>query len=131
MRTQEIKNVLCPVFEHYGKKIIFVYLFGSVAREDVAPLSDVDVAVYLSDNLMDMFFDIKLSLYADICRALRRNDVDLIVLNTTQNLMLVEEIIRNSVVLFDANPDIREEYEVKLLHRAIDFRTHRLAVMGV
>jgi len=131
MRTQEIKNVLRPVFEHYGKKIIFVYLFGSVAREDIAPLSDVDVAVYLSDNLRDMFFDIKLSLYADICRALRRNDVDLIVLNTAQNLMLVEEIIRNSVVLFDADPDIREEYEVKLLHRAIDFKTHRLAVMGV
>ena len=131
MRTQEIKNILRPVFEHYGKKIIFVYLFGSVAREDIAPLSDVDVAVYLSDNLRDMFFDIKLSLYADICRALRRNDVDLIVLNTAQNLMLVEEIIRNSVVLFDADPDIREEYEVKLLHRAIDFKTHRLAVMGV
>lgn len=47
-----ITEALNAVFERYGDKIIFAYLFGSTVKGEIAPLSDVDVAVYLSDNLI-------------------------------------------------------------------------------
>jgi uncharacterized protein len=134
MSSTAIKNILDalqPVFEKYKDKIIFTYLFGSAARETGYPSGDVDIAVFLSDEGRKSAFDVKLSLYADFCRALKRNDVDVVVLNTAFNLMLLDEIVRYGVILYDADPDMREEFELKILHQAIDFKTQRLAVMGV
>ncbi len=130
MAIENIKKILSSVFERSGS-VRFAYLFGSAAKGEVAPLSDIDVAVYLSDVDREAVFDIKLSLHGDICRALNRNDVDLVALNTVANNMLIEDIIRHGVVIYDNDVDAREDYEVTSLHQAIDFKTQRLAVMGV
>ncbi|MBI4746683.1 MAG: nucleotidyltransferase domain-containing protein [Deltaproteobacteria bacterium] len=130
MAVEDINKTLSPVFERSGS-ILFAYLFGSVAKGEVTPLSDMDIAVYLSDVDPAAVFDVKLSLYGDICRALKRNDVDLVVLNTVANNMLLEDIIRHGVVIYDRDIDAREDFEVTSLHQAIDFKTQRLAVMGV
>lgn len=130
MAIEYIKKTLSLVFERSGS-IRFAYLFGSVAKGEVAPLSDIDVAVYLRDVEPGAVFDFKLSLHGDICRALNRNDVDLVVLNTVVNDMLIEDIIRHGVVIYDRDIDARENFEVTSLHQAIDFKTQRLAIMGV
>ena len=130
MAIEDIKKTLSPVFERSGS-IRFAYLFGSVAKGEVTPLSDTDIAVYLGDVDPDAVFDVKLSLHGDICRALNRNDVDLVILNTVANNMLIEDIIRHGLVIYDRDIDAREDYEVTSLHQAIDFKTQRLAVMGV
>lgn len=131
MTINEIKDTLCPLFEKYRNKVGFAYLFGSVAKGDACLLSDVDIAVYISQNIRDAYFDVKISLHADICRALKRNDVDIVVLNTAFNTMLIGDIIYNGVVIYDREPDLREDYEVRVMHKYIDFKTHRRAVMGV
>ena len=101
-----------------------------MAIGEVSPLSDVDIAVYLAEENRESFFDLKLALHADISRALKRNDVDLVVLNTIRNEMLTADVIRNGVVIFDRDTETREDYELKRLHESIDFKTHRFAVMG-
>lgn len=130
MAIEDIKKTLSPVFERSGS-IRFAYLFGSMAKDEVAPLSDIDIAVYLGGVEPGAAFDFKLSLHGDISRALNRNDVDLVVLNIVANNMLIEDIIRHGVVIYDRDTDAREDYEVTSLHQAIDFKTQRLAVMGV
>jgi predicted nucleotidyltransferase len=47
------------VLEQDGR-VIFAYLFGSAARDELTPLSDVDVAVYLDETgpLADARLDI-------------------------------------------------------------------------
>ncbi len=130
MSIENIKKAISPVFERDGR-VLFAYLFGSVAKGEAAFLSDIDVAVYLNEVDPGTFFDIKLSLHADLCRNLKRNDVDLVVLNTAANHMLIEDIIRHGVVIYDHDKETREDYEVMALHQAIDFKTQRLAVMGV
>lgn len=89
--------MLLQVFEKYRDKVEFAYLFGSVARDNVQPLSDIDIAVYLSDKIKESMFDISLSLYADFCRVLKRNDIDVLVLNTSTNIILLEDIVRHGV----------------------------------
>ena len=128
--VESIKAILLPVFERYADSVVFAYLFGSAAKGEATALSDIDIAVYLSYGTRKFYSDTKLSLYADLCRALRSNDIDLVILNTSRNIVLLEEIVRSAVVLYERDSDFREDFEVKVLHRAIDFREQRLAVMG-
>ena len=75
MSIEDIKKSLNHIFKKDGR-VLFAYLFGSTAKDEVAPLSDIDVAVYLSEGDPEGFFDTKLSLYADLCRieeSLRRS----------------------------------------------------------
>lgn len=127
----DIKELIYSVLERYKSYLIFVYLFGSAARDNMSHLSDIDIAVFLSKGDKKSYFDIKLSLYADLCRALKRNDIDVIVLNITNNIILLDEIIREGIVLFDKDRDLREEFEHKILHQAIDFKEQRVALMGI
>jgi len=131
MTRDKIRDKLCPVFERYKDHVMFAYLFGSAARNDLEPLSDIDIAVFLYKKEGESYFDLKLAIYTDICRVLERNDIDVVILNTATNIMLIDEIIRYGMVLFDANRDFREKFELKILHQAIDFKEQRKAVAGV
>ncbi|MHB1351640.1 MAG: type VII toxin-antitoxin system MntA family adenylyltransferase antitoxin [Desulfobulbaceae bacterium] len=130
MSPEDIKNIVSPVFD-MNANVLFAYLFGSVVKGESSPHSDIDIAVYLRDVEPDAYFEGKLALHADLCRALMRNDVDLLVLNNANNLMLIEEIIRNGTVIYDLDRNARIDFEVMALHRAMDFKAHRYAVMGV
>jgi predicted nucleotidyltransferase len=131
MSKNDLVNSLIPVIQKYKQDILFAYLFGSTARAVGAPSGDIDIAFFLAEGTLESYFETKLSLHADLCRALKRNDVDLVVLNTATNLMLLDEITRTGVVLYDRAPDVRMDFELGVLHRALDFKSHRLAIMGV
>lgn len=39
-------NDIKPCLEHYGKKIPFAFVFGSLAQGTQTPLSDIDIAIF-------------------------------------------------------------------------------------
>lgn len=126
-----VVNNLIHVLNKYEHRVLFAYLFGSRARGEGASSSDIDIAVYFAEGTRASHFETKLALYADFCRALKRNDVDIVVLNDTTNLILLDEITRAGIVLYDRNPEVRMDFELRVLHRSLDFKSHRLAIMGV
>lgn len=130
MEVPRMKEILKPAFEKQGDKIAAVYLFGSVAANEAGPSSDIDIAVLLDGRYLDSSDDLRLELYADCCRVLKRNDVDVVVLNKAKNLFLLDEIIRNGIVLFEGNSELKEDFEGRILHDSIEFKQHRLQVMG-
>lgn len=127
----EIKKLVQPVFGKHKDYLVFAYLFGSTAQDKVFPLSDIDIAVYFSKGESDFCSDMKILLYTDISRALQRNDVDVVVLNKTKNIMLLDEIVRHGIVLFDKDIHLRLDFETNILHSAFDFKSQRMAVMGI
>jgi len=131
MQADYIGNMLYPVFEKYGDKVEFAYIFGSAAGEEIYPLSDIDIAVYLSPSAVADLTDLRLDIYADLCRTLKRNDVDLVILNTVKNLILLDTITRQGFVVFERNSALRQEFELRVQHQAIDFKTQRRAILGV
>jgi len=131
MNKNEIINNLIPVLNKYEQGVLFAYLFGSTARAVSAASGDIDIAVFFVKGTLESYLETKLSLHADLCRALKRNDVDIVVLNTATNLMLLDEITRTGIVLHDRDPDMRMDFELGVLHRSLDFKSHRLAIMGV
>jgi predicted nucleotidyltransferase len=122
-------NKLRPVLAEYPE-IIFGYLFGSKAQGTDGALSDVDLAVYVQDARA-FSFSRKLTLQGDCCRALQRNNVDLVVLNQTRNLMLLEQIMLHGLIILDHDPGQRLDFEVKILHQALDFKQQRERETGV
>lgn len=118
------------VFEKYKKQVVFAYLFGSAADSSKGPLSDVDIAVYVNDPVNFSFND-KLQLHAEFCRSLHRDDIDLVILNQTRNLMLRDQITRTGKVIWETDRDKREIFELKVQHMAIDFQYQRQREMGV
>jgi len=126
-----IKGALAPVFEKMADKIVAAYLFGSIANGRIGPASDIDIAVLLTGVGREGGGEIRASLYADFCRNLKRNDVDVVILNSARNLFLKDEVVRHGVLLYDRDPAYRQEFEVSVMHDFIDFRDHRKRVMGV
>ena len=127
-----IKGSLKTIFEGQIDRAIFAYLFGSQAAVDnVYPPRDIDLAVYFEEKSGVSYVEAKLNLYAIVSRALNVNDIDIIVLNTATNLVLLDEITRNGILLIDKDPDLRENFEHRILHSALDFKFQRLSIIGI
>jgi uncharacterized protein len=126
-----IKETLAPVFQKMRDRIAVAYLFGSSATGEAGPKSDIDLAVLLHDASGPSGFEVRLDLYADCSRALKRNDIDIVVMNTAKNLYLLNDVVRTGIVLFEQDSGLRQEFEVKIMHDFIDFRDHRKKILGV
>ncbi|MCK5851304.1 MAG: nucleotidyltransferase domain-containing protein [Kiritimatiellae bacterium] len=136
MKKQDKKRLqaqLLPVFSKYHKELVVAYLFGSMANGTESPSSDIDIAVLLRNRDKKSTVTLRLHLHADLCRALGRNDIDLVVLNLSGNLILNDQIARHGFVLYstDDTDDEKTDFELKVIHRCTDFKLQRYQVMGV
>jgi len=110
--------------------VLFAYLFGSMAQGQDGPRSDIDIALYFAEDVSD-HFERGLTIHGELCRKLKTDRVDVILLNKAHNLMLIDEIIRQGTVILDRNKKAREDFEISHLHRAMDFKQQRLSIIGV
>lgn len=118
-----LQNTLAGICARYPE-IVFAYIFGSQATGEQTPMSDVDIAIYLK-NPSAFDFNKLLLFHGDCCRALKRNDIDVLVLNTAKNLMLIEEIIRNGTLMYNTDQDLVDDFEIRLLHAICDFKERK------
>lgn len=80
-------------------EILEAYLFGSLARGEAQPHSDVDVAVYITDEaLAQPGFGYGALLGSDLQQSLARPDVDIVLLNRATPL-LYHRVLRDGVRL--------------------------------
>ncbi len=106
------------------KSVRLVYLFGSRATDKQSPLSDVDIAVYLDEKLnKKQRFRTQLKLIGDICSILKRNDVDVVVMNDA-SVFLNFEIIKHNKVLVNKDNEERVDREVKSMKYYLDRKAH-------
>lgn len=99
--------------------VVFVYLFGGLARGRIMPLSDVDIAVYL--NSMEALPQYKLDLFDRLTDALGTCEVDLVILNKA-SISLAGRILAGKQVIVDKEPCRRHIYESVALRKFFDFR---------
>ncbi|CAA6817947.1 MAG: Unknown protein [uncultured Sulfurovum sp.] len=99
-------------------EVQFAYLFGSYAKGDHTNKSDVDIAVYLRDTSLDSRLEVHHAL-----EVLLKKKVDLVVLNDVKNMYLLEAILRDGILLKDA--DERAFFEVEKNHAIIDFKNFK------
>jgi predicted nucleotidyltransferase len=99
------------------------YLFGSQARGNTRPDSDVDVAVYVDPATLEHpvgwgGYDTELG--AELIGILRRNDVDVVVLNKAPPL-LYYYVLRDGIRLFARDAQETTSREGRALSRYYDY----------
>ena len=101
------------------------YLFGSVVSGRARPDSDVDVALLLSDDVLHAeFFPYRLRRMSDLMGILRRDDVDLVILNEAPPL-LAHRVLKNGKLIFERSATARVAFQVRALNRYFDTQPMR------
>jgi predicted nucleotidyltransferase len=118
-------NELAQILSGFQPRVLFAYVFGSSGTAMENSLSDLDVALYLDAEAGSIELNHKLAIYAEVSRAIKRNDIDVVILNTCSNQLLVYDIMINGRLIYDADPGARAVFEQQMLHAAIDFKESR------
>lgn len=103
--------------ENY-QKVIFAYLFGSLARDKALPLSDIDIAIYLKEGAD--FSQEKMTILRNLIDILGTEEIDLVLLNIAP-LTLKARIVGNKKILVDKDPFLRHSFESLVLREYFDF----------
>jgi len=116
-QLSEIKKIFAS-----HPEIKLAYLFGSRAMGRVGPLSDYDFAVYFGEKTNKLkMSDLQLELMVELGKYLHTDDVDVVVINTSDNAILKFHTIAYSKLLLD-----RDGYKVMIEPRIVaeylDFR---------
>ncbi len=100
--------------------VAFAYLFGSVARGDTTPGSDVDVAIYLDAGRDVDFFDKRLALMEEFTRALERG-ADVVILNTAPPVLRYA-IIQEGRPIYTRSARKKLDFELKVTNEYMDYQ---------
>ena len=89
------------------REIQAAYVFGSVATRRARPDSDVDVAVLVDRRVKPVrMLKYRLKLMADLGSALRRSDVDVVILNEAPPL-LAHRVLSQGRLVFERSAPAR------------------------
>lgn len=116
IELEKIKNI-------FGKHptVKLAYFFGSKAMGTSGPLSDYDFAVYLDEKDTEKMFEIKFKLNDEICRELKTDKVDIVILNITESPEFKYDVIKNGKLIFEREP-FKVVVEPRILNDYFDFR---------
>lgn len=113
------KDNFKSLLQEYDIKLI--YIFGSYAKGNNNANSDLDIAVLLNNDYDPMD---KLSLIGDLTSIFKRDDIDLVILNSA-NSVLKHQVIKYGKLIFMENEDIKVNFEVRVLKEYMDMEPFR------
>ncbi len=112
------REALEGAFEHRG--VTLAYLYGSQARGDAGPLSDVDVAVLFEPGVPDSErFNRVLNLIGELGSVFGRDDVYVVDLADASPL-LRHRVYYDGVVLYCTDDGVRVRFATKALRDYVD-----------
>jgi uncharacterized protein len=123
MNTEEMVARLRDRFDPIPDGILAVYLFGSVARGQARPSSDVDLGVLYEVTPPPTLEGLGLELADDLKRTTKR-PVDLVVLNRAP-ADLTHRVLRDGILIADRDRHRRIAWEVKTRNEYFDLEPIR------
>src|SRR5262245_36660975 len=113
------KGAMSKVFAR-RPEILAAYIFGSVASGRARPDSDIDIGILVDSRMMRRNpLKYRLQLIADLGSALKRSDVDVIVMNEAPPA-LAQNIITKGKLIFERSRSARVAYQVRTLNLFLD-----------
>jgi predicted nucleotidyltransferase len=114
----DISNALRSALTPLPDGVVAVYVFGSVARGTASEQSDVDVGLLYETPPSVTYRGQPYLLQANLSEQLGRA-VDVVVTNDAP-VDLVHRVLRDGILLFDANKSVRIAFEVKARNEYFD-----------
>ncbi|TJX15176.1 nucleotidyltransferase domain-containing protein [Tissierella creatinini] len=99
--------------------IIFAYIFGSFVTGNFRNDSDIDIAIYIKEDISsEVYMEIKMKL-TEICK----REIDLIILNSATTLLKFE-IYKNNILLFAKDKNKESGFKIKTLFEYNDMKRY-------
>ncbi len=119
----ELTNDIRGFFEAFpDDNLSCAYLFGSAARDELRPDSDIDIAVLFNVTPPSTLATSGVALAGKLEDIIGRR-VDLIVLNRSAP-DLIHRVLRDGILLFDRDPAQRVRFEVKARNAYFDLKPY-------
>jgi predicted nucleotidyltransferase len=118
MRPADLERTVRAVVEKAPGDVVAVYLYGSRARGDASPASDVDLGVLLRAAPRPSLGGLARDLEAEVERAVAL-PVEAVVMNTAP-ADLVHRILRDGILLLDRDRAARLRFEVQSRNEYFD-----------
>ena len=106
--------------------VSFAYLFGGLAKEKPTPLSDVNIAIYLSEGVD--IVERKMEILGRLMILLETDEIDLVILNTAP-LTLRMKILESKKIIADNDPFLRHGYESLTMRKYFDFSIKEMGIL--
>ncbi len=119
MNAQRIAKQLKNYFAHVAHPIQFAHLFGSLARGQALPFSDVDVAVYLDTSANPSAWRLLGGLIGDLQHEIKCEDIDLVARNEAPP-RLAFRVLEQGLLLHSRDELLRGQVETAILRRYYD-----------
>jgi predicted nucleotidyltransferase len=118
-----MKQKIKPIIELLNKQphILFAYLFGSKAKGYANERSDWDVAIYTKESIKKNGLWPAFELEAQLSRAVKAT-VQVTILNTPLPPVFAFEILKDGILLIDRGPNLRMNFENKILRHYYDWQ---------
>ena len=113
-------DIIAKVFEN-RPDVEFAYLFGSVAMGTERMESDMDIAVYLNDQLFEeQMGQYRLELI-DLLEETTGRKIDLVILNTA-SLKLIHQVLMYGKIIYVENEEKEKAFAWKKRKEYLDFK---------
>ena len=120
MNMNKLRRDLDGIFRQH-LPIRSAYLFGSTAQGADRQLSDVDIAIRLTDKILpEVSFGIRMQLMDDLEDYFGRK-VDIVVLNSA-SLKLIHQVLRSKQIIFGKDPVEEMDYAIQKQKEYFDFK---------
>ena len=113
------KQKLNEIFKE--NQVVLAYLFGSAARGEIGPLSDIDIAILFSEKIKkEDYFEKELRLATEIGKLFKIDRVDIINLETTRSPLLKQRAVLRGKPIFVVDEKKKIALERKILQEYED-----------
>ncbi len=107
------------------KEIVALFSFGSLARGDLKPLSDLDFGILVSPTFdREQKFDKHLELIGVFNDHFETDEIDLVLMNDAP-MRFSYNIIKSGKLLFCSDSDVLKDFIEKTVKLYLDFRYFR------
>jgi predicted nucleotidyltransferase len=111
-------NKFKAALEKYLSDVIVVYLFGSSARGETKPLSDIDIALLLNDDSDE--HNIEARILIDAMKMMETEKIDMINLNHAP-LHIRYGVLKDRKILYCSDHTKRADFETSVVMEYLDF----------
>lgn len=103
------------------KEVVVAYLFGSLVKREISPLSDIDIAVYLDERIpRNRQNEVHMTLLNELITILG-DDLDLILMNSA-DLLMNFNIIKEGEIIYQRSETEKVMIESEIMDRYMDMR---------
>jgi len=123
MKCSEIKKQVLNFSQDVflNTPVVFGYLYGSIAKEQAHPFSDLDIAVYVPEMAPKDGFELEMALALEFDSMIEQGPSSDVRIMNYLPLTVAGEIVTEGILIYCRDDTLRIDYETSIRSAYFDF----------